>query len=480
MKPPRFIARWARQIVNRYEGAYQTQGRSVIPGVNLGVQREMPRWTRESLVKKANHFEQNNGLVNRMADLFETYTVGRGLVYHPSSSNPTWNAAAKKEWDYWSKLPDLSSRHKLGTIEGLAARAWFIQGECFIHLTQGSTGIPRIQLFEGYLVQTPPSLMADKMVVDGVRMDENGRPISYYVGTDDHLGVVGNFVEKKADDIIHIFEPSRPGQVRGLPFVYPIVNTLHDLEDLQMLEMRAAKQAARIAIITKTESGELEADEFLRNGGSSESTTDPERTAYYRESLGGEELVMKHGDSMEQFRSDRPSVVTMDAWRMMKADACTGVGIPYVLVYPDSMQGTVYRGSLDMASAWFQARHQVLADAFERVYGYVIGVKQYTVPALAGAPKDYGSVKIHPPKSPNVDVGRNSQALLSEIAAGIKSPQTVIGADGRDWREVYQECSEAQDFADSLGLNIAVGPIPPTQQPDPVAQQPFNRLGITA
>jgi lambda family phage portal protein len=480
MKLPRFIARWAYKIVNRYEGAYQSSGRSIIPVTRGGIRREMPQWTRESLVAKANHFEQNNPLVNRMADLFEAYTVGRGMVYQPASSDLKWNGLAKLEWDYWSKLPDLSSRHSLGTIESLAARTWFVQGECFIHLTSGSNGIPRIQIFEGHLVRTPPDLDADKSVVDGVRLDANGRPVSYFIGKEQHDGTVKDFVEKSADFIVHIFEPSRPGQVRGLPFVYPVVNVLHDLEDLQILEMRAARQAARIAILTKTETGEIDAEDYIRNGGVSVSTTDPERTSYYRESLGGEELVMKHGDSMEQFRSDRPSVVTMEAWRMMKSEACTGVGIPYVLVYPDSMQGTVYRGSLDMASAWFQSRHQVLADAFQRVYGYVMGVKQHTVPELRGAPKDYDAVNIHPPKSPNVDVGRNSQALLAEIAAGIKSPQGVIGADGRDWREVYQECAEAQKFADGLGLNLAVGAIPPTQQQDLVAAQPINRMGIIA
>jgi hypothetical protein len=53
-------------------------------------------------------------------------------------------------------------------------------------------------------------------------------------------------------------------------------------------------------------------------------------------------------------------------------------------------------------------------------------------------------------------------------------------ADGRDWREVYQECAEAQKFADGLGLNLAVGAIPPTQQQDLVAAQPINRMGIIA
>jgi hypothetical protein len=51
---------------------------------------------------------------------------------------------------------------------------------------------------------------------------------------------------------------------------------------------------------------------------------------------------------------------------------------------------------------------------------------------------------------------------------------------GRDWREVYQECAEAQKFADGLGLNLAVGAIPPTQQQDLVAAQPINRMGIIA
>lgn len=463
MTPAASISGWFRRLFvsNRYEGAYQTQGRSLIPAANQSIRREMPPLVRSVLVSKANHFEQNNPMVNRWADLFEAYTVGRGMVYHPASSDRDWNAKAKVEWDYWSRLPDIASRHSLATIESLVARTWFVQGECFIHLTKGAPGIPRIEIFEGKTVATPTKLASDESVVDGVRLDPYGRPVAYFVGKEKRDGTIADFREVSADHIIHVFEPSRPGQVRGLPFIYPVISILHDLEDLQILEMKAARQAARIAIKKKIGSGEVDVEQLLRSGGTVESTSDPDRVRYYHESIGGEELILKHGDEVEQFRSDRPSVVTMDAWRMMKADACAGVGIPYVLVFPDSMQGTVYRGSLDMASAWFQARHLVLADAFARVYEYVIGVKKSSV--LSGAPKDCGLVKIHPPKSPNVDVGRNSQALLSEVAAGIKSPQAVIGADGRDWRVVYQECADAQAFAKELGLNLAIGSIPPTQ-----------------
>jgi len=354
-----------------------------------------------------------------------------------------------------------------------------VDGESFIHLTAGESGTPRVQLFEGHLIATPPKLEGEKTVVDGFRLAPSGRPVSLFVGTEDKFGsvTVTEADEKPADSFVHILEPSRPGQVRGLPFVYPVINLLHDLEDLQILEMKAAKQAAKVAIVRKNDTGEMDAEEILRNGGSVVPSTDPEREAFYRETFGGEEVVLRNGDELEQFRSDRPSIVTQDYWRMLRAEVCTGVGIPHVIVYPDSMQGTVYRGSLDMSAAWFQARHLVLADAWRRVYEYVIGWARFNVPELRDAPADWKNVRIHPPKSVNVDVGRNSAALLSEIAAGIKSPQGVIGADGRDWREVYDECAEAQKYAADLGLNLAVGAIPPSETPEPVAS-PTNRLAF--
>lgn len=463
MKPRHTIARWIRGIANRFEGAHTDVSRSSIPGALQGARFEAPAWTRRELVRRARYFERNSALVNRLADLFEAYTVGGGLVYQPASSDEKWNRKAKEFWDYWAQLPDASSRMTLGTLESLSARTWFIDGEAFIHKTFGDSKPKRarIQLFESHLVKSPSGAENSKTLWDGVGLNPGtGRPISYYVGSEDFSGNVFEPKPVEADHIIHLWEPSRPQQVRGLTYLYPILHLLHDLDDLQILEMRVAKQAGRVGIKRRTESGALDPDDFVRNGTVGGAEEDPARAEYYRKAFGGEEVVLQGDDDVVQFRNDRPSIVTMEYWRHLQSQVCAGVGIPYVLAFPESMQGTVYRGALDMAHAWFMARHQVIAGAFRQVYRHVMDQARFSEPTLRDPPADWARVRIHPPKACNVDVGRNSNALLAELAAGITTLSSIAGKNGEDWREVLAQRKAEQAEVERLGLKLQIGQVP--------------------
>jgi capsid protein len=139
-------------------------------------------------------FEQNNAIVNRLADLFEQYTVGpNGLQFIPSSSDEDWNQRAAASWAQWTDVCDLTSLHAISTLMTLTARSWFIDGEVFILLTRGEERSatanlkpvlrPRIQLIESHRVATPPQLQDQegKTVSDGIEIDAKGRPTAYWI-----------------------------------------------------------------------------------------------------------------------------------------------------------------------------------------------------------------------------------------------------------------------------------------------------------
>jgi capsid protein len=257
--------------------------------------------------------------------------------------------------------------------------------------------------------------------------------------------------------VVHIYEPNRPGQLRGLPFVSAVINDLHDLDDLQKLEMEACKLGASVAQIVKTVSGEVQASS-LRSGGISQTTQNTAEN-YYEQVFGSSVKVLKNGDSFEQFATERPGVNMREYWRQLTEKVCAGVGIPYVLVYPESMQGTVYRGALDMSAVWFKSRHQVMSSAARRIYEYVMEYAIKTDPTLNDAPSDWYEVAITAPRSPNVDVGRNSAAQLAELEAGILTYDEVYGARGLDWRSALeakaQQALFVRQLADKYGVDVS-------------------------
>src|SRR5438552_3654896 len=181
---------------NRYEAAYQGFGdRSWLPASVQDARIDADASTRLELVRRSRYWERNNAIVNRLADVFEQYTVGpAGLQVIPSHPDDAdWNHAASQWWADWCKFPDVSSALPMSVVQSVMARTWFVDGEAFVYKTfSPETGRPRIQLIEGHRIGTPPEMRSEegKSIIDGIEFstDGNGHPIGrpkrYWYRTD--------------------------------------------------------------------------------------------------------------------------------------------------------------------------------------------------------------------------------------------------------------------------------------------------------
>jgi len=448
-----------------YEGARYRIGTAWIPSTFQDARFDISAATRTTLQAKARYFERNSALINRLCDIFEVYTVGVGLQVHPQSSDKEWNKRARQWWQEWERFADIASRQPFGTLQGLIARSWFIDGECFVLLTASEkSSRPRISVIEAHRVKTPAALQSEegKTIVDGVQIDPNtGRPIMYWVTTVRPDGKEESRAYE-SKDIIHVFEPSRPGQYRGIPFLTPAINLLSDLAEIEKLEVKAARAAAVIANVFTTPPGEASSEDLIAGGGSVSTNSVTGQVTAYQEKLGGETLVLAPGEDLKQFKSERPSVVTMEYLRQLRADVCAACGIPSVLAFPEQMQGTQYRGALDMAATFFKCRSSVMQEVVLRVWEYVISSAARFDPNINPAPKDFYRVTIPSPRAVNVDVGRNSAAMLAELQAGVTTYSQIYGPLGIHWEDAFVELAEQRQRAIELGL---------VQAPQPAQQQ---------
>ena len=263
--------RRARAPQNIYEAGrrFQFGDRSWIWIYVTDARFDATQATRVELTRKIRYFEQNSPLVQKLADLFELFTVGpNGLVMAPGSQDEEWVANAKAYYSDWAQAPDLCSLLPLASLQSLSARLWFIDGEIFLLKTRTDTPPyrPRIQLIESHRVGTPTApdqtlgyagITTGKdqpNIVDGVEVDKKGRPIAYWVQDGFEAG---DFKRIPAENIIHIHEPSRVGQYRGITQFYAVLNPLHDLDDLMRMEMSVAKDQADTSKIIKTPTGEV-------------------------------------------------------------------------------------------------------------------------------------------------------------------------------------------------------------------------------
>ncbi len=470
-----------RVALNRYEGATQSWGERSL--LNAGVQDakyDADQSSRLELVRRSRYWERNNAIVNRLADVFEQYTVGpSGLQVIPNHPTDTdWNNSASHWWADWGKFPDVASALPLGVVQSVMARTWFVDGEVFIYKTfSPESGRPRIQLIEGHRIGTPPSMraMEGKSIVDGIEFatDANqqpiGRPQRYWYRTDSNpaygspyyqLGQPGSNAQAwdyiDGERMLHLFEPNRPGMFRGLPFLYPVMNDLHDLDDLQQLEMKCAKSNAEVANVVTNKTGEAtnlvnarRQKWSINSQNAAGQPTTKEAPLFYEMTVGGRTVYVSNGEKFEQFKSDRPGAAQQMYWDYLVRKICAGVGISSLLVMPFSLQGTVTRADMDVSNMFFRARSAVLAAIMREIYLWSMSWAVKFDRRLDGAPRDWWHVNVRPPRSATADVGRNSQAVLEELEAGTRTFQDVCAELGHDWRHVLrQKAVEAKFISD--------------------------------
>jgi capsid protein len=250
---------------------------------------------------------------------------------------------------------------------------------------------------------------------------------------------------------------------------------------LQEFEMLAAKDASETSTVFKLASGEMSVKNLIRNRvGVNTQTPDgtattAQREEYYQQAIGGRKLILGPGDDAQQFQSNRPSVAVQAFWDYVSARAAAGMGLPLEIIIMRSMQGTMTRAALDMANAFFRCRAAARAESFGRIWEHVIGS---TRSLQAGLPVDWRKIRYTPPRSINVDVGRNSNALINEWKAGLRTLEDIAGELGKDWQEILMqrgiELVRSSEIEKQLGLSPGSILGNPPQQPQPPKEGASN------
>lgn len=418
------------------------------------------------LQAKSRDWELASALYQCLATTHGQYTVGTGIQLPAASSDSEWNKAADEEWETAKPILNLESRLGFDSDQGIAARRDFIEGEVFFLLTSEGP-YARYQMIESHRCKTPPAFESEegKTVVDGVRIDPaTNRPLGYYFLTGE------KFVFQDAANVVHMYDPDRAQQYRGIPRCTASLNVLHDLQDLRALTMKAAKDAEDLSTIYKTANGELPASlasmaqRFKSvsqpNGTPSAATPSvlDRKREYYQSARGGSNIVLAQGDDVIQHIPARPGEETRNYWRLLAEDVCADAKIPLSMVYPDSMQGTVFRGSLDSFAAYCRGVTSVYALHFTRIRNYVIRRNSAFNPKLAKLPKDWQKVSPGTVRAPNVDIGRNSNAVISELKSGLRTFSGIAAELGKDGRQLLREKAQEIAFIKELATEYGVTP----------------------
>ena len=445
-----FLNRWRDRLLNLID-PLPTRSRIIRP--YRTARHDLSSADRQKLVSLSHFFASEMPLVSRLEGVVVSYLVGDGIRMIPASSNEEWNERVERQViTPWERVADLTTRQPFSAMQSQMVLSWFRYGEAFILKTSNSRGMPRLQLIDPARVVNPQDRdRVGREIYDGVEVNSSGQAIAYWIRERDER----TLRRVPAEEIIHLYEPDRPDQVRGIPFLAPALNVLWDLWDLQYYEMRAAKSHSIVSrVVIGRNRSTIEALEELYR---SPNIQDPGNKPKPDDSTAGDIITLDSGQDMRLVASERPSVATREFWHYLTSQVCSGAEIPFQLIFPEfseRMQGTALRAQIAMFDTWCRARFRILEEVLRRIYVYILPFHRSSqFPQINPFPDDWDEVSLTPPRSIIVDVGYDSENSINELQANLRTYEQHFGARGQSWRKQLRQRAVERQYLSQLGLD---------------------------
>lgn len=195
--------------------------------------------------------------------------IDRTVLNMTDDQADAWEALVEREWRLFAKHCDAMRTLSFGWLQEVAFRSALESGDVFavlprIDKQQSPYGLS-VQLIEADRVTNPDNKPDSKEIAGGVERDEYGAPIAYHIQST-HPGeayatgskVTWTRVRARGDasgrrQVIHLFRMIRPGQVRGVPFLAPVIRELKQISRYTDAELMAAVISGMLTVFVKSD-----------------------------------------------------------------------------------------------------------------------------------------------------------------------------------------------------------------------------------
>jgi lambda family phage portal protein len=186
---------------------------------------------------------RNNPYAARAIEELAGNVVGTGIVPKAKTGNVALDKIIDAEWPFFADACDTPQRLDFYGMQTLTVRTMAESGEAIVRfrprLADSRLRVPlQLQMLEAdFLDQARTMGLINGHVMDGVQFDEDGRRTANLLFSNHRGGVLilnprGGIVSQPvpADQIMHVYRVLRPGQVRGVPWLAPVMMALRDLD----------------------------------------------------------------------------------------------------------------------------------------------------------------------------------------------------------------------------------------------------------
>lgn len=403
---------------------------------------------------------RNNPHAAKAIAVLVNNVIGNGIIARADTGIDATDKRINELFEAWSQQCDADGQLDFYGMQTLAFREMLEAGDILVRkrprrLSDGLVVPLQLQLLEADLLDKDKTgETRGGYQISGIEFDLIDRRRGYWL-YNRHPGnnAFSSALESRfvpASDVAHMYEKQRT-QVRGVPWLSPVIRSLANLDDYELSEsMRKKMEACLVAMVTSDDAENMgigdSATQVVDASGRLIEKFAPGMIAYLK---GGKDIKFNQPSAAAGFADyKKSSLQTISA----------GARVPYELMTNDLSQvnfssarvGLVDFRRMCEALQW-QLVVPMLCQPIWRWFCEYAGL-------MNGEFDTEIAVQWSPPKFESVTPLEDAQADLIRIRSGIMTLPQAIEANGYNAKKQFDEIAETNVKLDQLGIALDSDP----------------------
>jgi lambda family phage portal protein len=425
---------------------------------------------RRTLRNRSRYEVQNNGYAAGLIRTLVVDTVGTGPRLQMLTDDTALNEGVEDLWRLWSCATNfpLTTRILCGVK--------YVAGECFA-VFRDSKRLEKL----GYPVTLDLRLVEPDQVTDGfggqlfqttgddgVEVDDDGDVTAYKVlrhhpgDNRAYMGAVSFTPDRiPVENVLHWFQPERPGQLRGVTPLAPSLDIFAQLRRFTKATLTAAEVASMLAGVMMTDAP-VDGDAAAEVA-----------TFDTIELVRGMLVTLPGGRSVQQFKPEQPTTNYKMFVEMKLRECGRPLNVPFGKMAGDHSSYNYSSGRMDDAPYWHDRdveRQEIEAKYLDPVFWRFCDFARFVLPSLAAYSGKFWSLAHvwHYDAKPTSDPVKDATGDELNLTNGADTLSGIAARDGTTARALLQQRKRDLELYDEFDLPLppwAAGTPAPMRQP---------------
>lgn len=433
----RALAR-SRLVNFGYDAANPNGARGSSGGMAKNASSETPKMAQDRLkmIWEARDLERNMPIIRCALDRVAQYVCGQ-IRYQATTGDDRIDSLYEAYVQEWMKKADVTGRHNFRMLLELGFRSMLRDGDFGFAMVRNG-GQLQLQCIEADRIGDPNkvSMQNDPLYVQGIRIDNLGRPVEYDVHRLERQA--SRYVPDRkvpANQFYFLHKPLRADEYRGVSWLAPIVGPARDLYEMFQFESGAAKWAASIAGVITV------ADPMARGANGSAGVFDgTTATGQPTSTVEGNKLLrLKPNENVTTFNTGNRPSGAFDAYVNNRIrDIAMGLNLPYGFFNMAQFGGATVRLEAEQLDRTFGRYQEILVSKasdpiIDEVLNNGIALKEIpSHPNFRSRRWQFG------PKL-TADTGYDTDADIQLLNHGLKTSAQIAAKQGLDYEELVDQ-----------------------------------------